>query len=109
MAAELRVQDLERKTWGTRLGVQDFRWRNRRSSREIRHGPSCAVYVATGSLRQISRLDCDRDRCRAVLDAELGIDLLKMLVDGARAQSQNLRDVAVGLALAEPRQYFAFP
>ena len=45
-----------------------------------------------------------RDRgCRgAVLDTEFRVDLLEVLVDGARAQAQNLRDVAVGLALCEP-------
>src|SRR6478752_7572089 len=50
-----------------------------------------------------------RDRCRggAILHSELGIDLLEVLVDGARTQAQDLRDIAVGLALGQPRQHFA--
>ena len=53
------------------------------------------------------RVHRDRSRRGAVLDAEFRVDLLEVLVDGARAQAQNLRDVAVGLALGQPRQHFA--
>ena len=53
------------------------------------------------------RVHRDRGRCGAVLDAEFRVDLLEVLVDGARTQAQNLRDVAVGLALRQPRQHFA--
>src|SRR5690242_12494401 len=45
----------------------------------------------------------------AVFDAKLCVDLFEMLVYGARAQAQDLRDVAVCLALADPRQHFALP
>ena len=51
----------------------------------------------------------DRDRgCRgAVLDAEFCVDLLKVLVHGARAEAEDLGDVAVALALAQSGQHFA--
>ena len=44
----------------------------------------------------------------SILDTQLGVDLLEMLVDGARAQAENLGDVAIGLALAQPRKNLAF-
>src|ERR1700747_1430398 len=69
-----------------------------RSDYALKHSrvPSCRI-----------RGDCGRRS--AVLDAELGVDLLEMLVDRTRAKPQDLRDVAVGLALGEPRQHFALP
>ena len=60
-----------------------------------------ALLIAPACVRR------NRRRCGPVLDAELGVDLLQMLVDGARAQPQDLRDVAIGLALAKPSQYLA--
>src|SRR5216684_3984645 len=46
--------------------------------------------------------DGDGRRRGAVLDAELGIDLLEMLVHRPRAEAQNLADVAIGLAAGDP-------
>src|SRR5690349_1039636 len=64
--------------------------------------------LPTGELRLPPRRACrDRSRRGAVLDTELGVDLLQVLVDGARAEAQDLRDVAIGLALGEPGQHLA--
>jgi hypothetical protein len=52
-------------------------------------------------------IHCDRCCRSAVLDAELRIDLLQMLVDRSWRQAQDLRDVAIGLALGQPRQHLA--
>src|SRR5882672_12066248 len=44
----------------------------------------------------------------AVLDAELGVDLLEMLIHCSWAEAEDLRDVAIGFPLRQPRQHFAF-
>src|SRR5579871_4887462 len=44
---------------------------------------------------------------RPVLDAELRVDLFEMLVDSAWAETKDLRDITVRLALGEPRKHFA--
>src|SRR6266568_3128671 len=53
------------------------------------------------------RIGCDGGGGGAVLDTELGVDLLEVLVDGPWAQAQDLGDVAVGLAFRKPGQHFA--
>lgn len=41
------------------------------------------------------------------LDAELGVNILQMLVYGAMADREDVGDVAVGLARREPAHHFA--
>ena len=41
-----------------------------------------------------------------VLDAKLGVDLFKMLVDRARTEIENLGNVAVRFAARDPQQHF---
>src|SRR5215213_3854545 len=65
------------------------------------HERTCRVRAVASGFSML-RVHRDRSCCGAVLDAEFRVDLLEMLVDGARAQAQNLRDVAVGLALRQP-------
>src|SRR5580704_2106543 len=55
-----------------------------------------------------ARAGCDGGCRGAVFDAELGVDLLEVLVHGPGAEAQDLRDIAVGLALAQPGQDLAF-
>jgi len=43
-----------------------------------------------------------------IFDAKLYEYLLKMLVDGARADIEYLADVAIGLAAADPQKHFRF-
>ena len=61
-----------------------------------------AVGGAVGNLTSgfpVPGVDGDGRRGGAVLDAEFRVDLFEMLVDGSRGEAQDLRDVAVGLAL----------
>src|SRR6185369_13026822 len=50
-----------------------------------------------------------RDRGRARLDAQLLIDVLKMLVHRARADAEDRADVAIGLAGGKPADHFPLP
>ena len=49
-----------------------------------------------------------RRRRGAVFHPHLGENLFEMLVDGARADAENLADLAIGLAAADPQQHFGF-
>src|SRR3954467_14953212 len=79
-----------------------------RPGRHLLLGKECFNSLAARLRIPSCRIRRNRRSRSPVLDAELGVDLLEMLVDRARAQAQNLRDVAVGLALAEPGQHLAF-
>src|SRR5450830_456532 len=46
-------------------------------------------------------------RRRAGLDAEFDEDVFQMLVDGAWTHAEDLGDVAIGFALAQPHQHIA--
>ena len=57
--------------------------------------PRLTVWAAALPLYSVQR---ERGGGGAILDAEFGVDLLQVLVNGARAQTEDFADVAVGFA-----------
>jgi hypothetical protein len=47
------------------------------------------------------------DRCRARVDAELGVDVLEMLPDRGRGDPQDLGDLGIGLPVSDPPEDLA--
>jgi hypothetical protein len=70
----------------------------------LRRSVALEALEMTLALRRLHR---DGRRRGAVLNAEFCVDLLKMLIDGSRTETQNLRDIPVGFAFAQPGQHFA--
>src|SRR5262245_13728450 len=62
-----------------------------------------------GSVLSTDAKRAHRQRCcrGPVLHPELGEDLLQVFVHGARAETQNFRDVPVGLAAGDPKQHLS--
>src|SRR5229473_7236150 len=57
------------------------------------------------ALPNSERTHSEGRRRGAILDAELGVNLLQVLIHGARAEIEDFRNVAVGLAARDPHQH----